>query len=406
MAVLERAQDYGQELRPMFRVMLEGRPLGDNVSQFIQRIEYESAEGIIDVAKFTVSNPNFVMSSRNVFVPGLEMDIFMGYGEANLERIGRVVLRRPKVTFPLDGTPMLEVIGYTKDFLMRERRPKSGKAVAQRKGEPKQKPVSWEGFSLKEMIDVKASDWNMEPDVDNIPWGASTNAIQPISLSDYEYLQSLANITGSYFWIDYDAKISKWKLHFKAGGDRDVAVQDKTFEFIYNFGDFSTLLNFEPQFMYDDHYTQIRVQAPMKHPYLGVIGYEDILLVEDEETEPAPVFSREPEELKKDWKDAESIRLFVGDYSFHVATPVWIWKASALEDWARQWWRKMRTHFITGNGSVIGHPALKARQVHKLTGLGKPWDGEYYFSRVRHIMAEGEGYRCEFSARKKLPKGK
>ena len=53
-----------------------------------------------------------------------------------------------------------------------------------------------------------------------------------------------------------------------------------------------------------------------------------------------------------------------------------------------------------GSGLVVGVEKLRARQFHKLSGLTAQLDGKYYFSKVRHVMSESEGYSCTFFARK------
>jgi hypothetical protein len=53
-------------------------------------------------------------------------------------------------------------------------------------------------------------------------------------------------------------------------------------------------------------------------------------------------------------------------------------------------------------GTVIGIPTLRSRQIHQLAGLGARLDGFYRFTNVKHKMAAGEPYVCEFTAHKIL----
>ncbi len=55
--------------------------------------------------------------------------------------------------------------------------------------------------------------------------------------------------------------------------------------------------------------------------------------------------------------------------------------------------------FITGRGSVIGNPELRARMVIELKGLGKRFSGKYYVTSATHTIDAG-GYRTDFEVKR------
>jgi hypothetical protein len=55
--------------------------------------------------------------------------------------------------------------------------------------------------------------------------------------------------------------------------------------------------------------------------------------------------------------------------------------------------------FITGRGGCNGNPALKARTVIELKGLGARFSGSYYVTSVTHTI-DSSGYRCDFEVKR------
>lgn len=411
----------GEDLAPNYILEVEGHELRSDVTQFISKVEYESADGIIDVAKVTAMNPDHILSSSKVFAPGNEMNIYMGYGPAHVRLVGRVVLMKPEISFPQGGIPLLEITGYTRDYLMRETRPdpeikaresqlKERISAIKGKGSQKRKKhlrnllkrlkqaVVYTDASVREIVEDRAMGHGFSLDVDDAPWPKGT-LTQPARLSDFDLIQGLANQTGFLFWVDYDFERG-WTLHFR-DPDGDLSVQDTEYTFRWNQGDKSTLNFFEPKMIFQDHFTELRVRGRLHLPS-GKIQEVEVPVVEPSETEADPHYAQAIEELEIDFESAEAVKLFIGDYSFAIKPKTEFRSRAAMEVWASQWFRRTREQFIVGNGSVMGLESLRARQIHSLEGMGIPYDGRYYFSKVRHISDRDSGYHCEISARKVL----
>lgn len=391
------------DLAPNYVLEIAGRELKSDVTQFISQLEFESADGIVDKATITAMNPDSILSSAKVFAPGNEMDIYFGYGPGGgTQFVGRVVLMAPKVRFPEDSSSMIEIAGYTRDYFMKDQRPVPKDAATQWLAgtkQTKQCPVR-KNVTIREVIEDKCLPYRFYQDVDDVPLPREA-VLQPARMSDYELVQGLANLTGYLFWVDYDPKKKIWVLHFKDPLG-NLRVQNKEYTFRRDQGNKTTLLSFDPEMVFQGHYTALRVQTTDRRPGPSFGKLMEATPIEELGVEEDTDYTGAVEEMDKDLGSAETVRIFIGDYSFAMRTNVEFYSESALELYASQWFRRMREQFIVGEGRVIGLETLMARQIHRLEGMGKPYDGRYYFSRVGHLFVRDEGYHCNFSARKVL----
>lgn len=382
----------------------DGNELPVSITQYVQRIEYESADGIVDTAKLTISNPDFKISESNLFMPGNELDIYLGYGPrqvgvegSRLKHIGRIILTRPKVSFPVDGMPTVEVTGYTKDFSMRERRP----VVKPVRSKSKKRNVVYTDTTIAEIVSDICQEYRFVEDIDDANWPKG-GIVHPARLSDFDVCQAIANAVGFTWWVDWDRDKRSWALHFKST-DNLKEFQDKKYDFTYGTGKGAALLSFEPEMAFDDHFTEIIVQAPNPNPGTKRSQpFIEVPIVEEKDQDADPTWTGTPEKLEGNIESAEALKLFLGDYSFKVIPKATLRNQAQLAEWAKQYFRKMREFFIVGDGEILGLETLMARQVHTLSGMGKPYDGDYYFTRVRHVLDNASGYMCEFSARREV----
>jgi len=391
---------------PNFNIRVQGYKLDQRVLQFIKTVEVERSDSIVDQCKISMVDPNGIVSSSKVFAPGNEIEIDVGW--KNLLNVGRFILMPAKVSFPLDGNQTYDITGYSRDFFLGESRPETGNAIPQKKGQKRDHPTMWEDATVEEILESIAERWGLTLEVDPVKIQPG-NIIQGAKTTDLEFLHILSNLSGMVFWIDYDpyGEGKGWYLHFR---DSDKVYQEQIpmRKYQYNAGDKSTLLNFEPDVLFQSHWTQLRVQAAIRHPLLGVIGNEDVLVAVDSKTAEGWEIAYEGELLEQipdDVEDpsAEAVKILIGDYSFRVIPYQEIKSRADLEVWALGWFARNRNEFIVGNGAVIGDPELDCRQIHELRGLGPMFDGRYYFSRVRHLLEADRTYQCEFTARKVLP---
>ncbi|MGD9749377.1 MAG: phage late control D family protein [Acidimicrobiia bacterium] len=394
-------------LNPNFSIRVGDTELEAGVRALIESVEYESADGIADVAKIVAKNPNFILSDRTVLAPGNEVSIFMGYG-GELSHIGRVRIYKVRPTFPQAEMPTIEITGYTRDHEMMHNSPPqaapAGRAGGRRRGARRAQSQSGRRFrNLKysEAVEQRAADYNFSTDIDPTP-EAPTDFIQKAGMSDYDFVNGLANLTGFLFWVDGDEN-GEWTLHFK--DPERLNEQETRYRFEYNLGDLSTLFQFQPEFLVSEAIAQIRVRV--QDPTTGQV-FEAEFTEDNLEGSPELLFDPsadlETETVEMAPETATAVQLYIGDYSFEEITNRRFASEADAVRWARQWFRRSRENFIQARGFAIGVEAVRARQVHEVNGVGIMYDGLYYFSRVKHRCDGQDGYTIDFNGRKQTPR--
>lgn len=419
---------------PNFSIRVSGAEIPLGVRQLVQVVEYESADGYADALKLTVLDPDFLppkklpsvgtlgalnasgMSTRlvdnKIFQPGNEITVAFGWG-SQLKHVGRAVIRKQRPNFPSDQIPTIEVIAYTKDVVMMDNAPQppeesvspgSSQRISQSNRKKGQRNFVQKKFS--DVVKERAEEYGFIWDGD-VTKEKPADFTQKVGMTDYDMVNGLANITGYVFWVDGDAD-GKWTLHFKDPEKMDASdVQDKKYTFKYNDGDFSSLLTFEPEIATQGSVTEL--WATTLNPQTG----EEIKVRIKEENDDAPEVLAEvsgdtlrlvDQALNAPHTTGSDIKLYMNDFSFEQKANRRIDNEADLEAWARQWFRRQRENFIIARGTTIGTEHLMARQTHRIQGVGPTLTGDYYFSRVRHIMSAETGYMCEFTARKVVPR--
>jgi phage protein D len=393
---------------PNFAIRVGNTELEAGLKQLVERVEYESCDGMADVFKMTAINPNFSISDLRILLPGNEISVYMGYG-GELGYIGRAVIYKHRPHFPRDGMPTIEIIGYSKSHEMMHNSPPqaapAGRTGGRRRGGRRQQQSQsgrrFRNMKYSDAVAQHAFDYSFDIDVDESP-EAPTDFIQKSGMSDYDFVQGLANLSGFLFWVDADEN-GRWTLHFKDPERLDN--QDIRYRFEYNLGDTSTLLSFDPEFLVTEAIAAIRVRV--QDPITGQvfeaefnednIGDAPEILFQDEEDQTLEV-DRAP-------GSGTAVQLYIGDYSFEeIANRRFRSEADAIR-WARQWYRRQRDNFINSRGMSIGVEPVRARQIHDISGVGMVYDGPYYFSRVRHMCTKDDGYTMDFNCRKQTTRG-
>jgi phage protein D len=434
---------------PNFRIQVEGADVPAGIRRLVERVEFESSDGMADLMRVTFRDPTLIqpkgartmgpvgggggaspLSLRDikVFQPGNEMSLWAGYG-TKLRHIGRVVIRKVRPNFPRNEIPTVEVIGYSKDSVMIDNAPRAKrdppvnewapntpytKPKAKGKKRKKAQPKAANGRAFKDTtfadaVRERAREYGFDvSDVDETPDKSAPHTfIQKVGLSDYDFIKGLSNITGYFFWVDADEN-GTWKLHFKnpATLRRDV-LQDKVYTFVYDNKNLGSLMDFEAELALAGAITKL--QARVKDPKTGRI-LEAVFDEENEET-PDPLavvqddveFDVEGNVLQGEYKSASTVKLFIGDYSFQISANRRFRTEAELISWAKQWYRRQRENFVLSHGTIIGVEDVMARQIHKLKGLGMGLDGEYFFTNVQHAISNNGGYELTCTMRKVVP---
>lgn len=371
----------GDTLTPNWQMRVNETFVGDEITRFVQAVEFESADGMADLVRLRCVNPESFLSDAKVFQPGNEIAIFFGYGVGLMKYVGTCSIVRCVPNYPQEGAPTLQVVGYSRDHEMMDTEPAYGK-----------QRIDY-GRNYGEAVWKVASRYGFNTDIDKTS-SSNRSLIQKAGMKDYEFVKGISNIIGYLLWVDADIT-GKWWLHLR--NPKGLNEQEKKYTFRYSFGDPGSLLTFTPELLVKGAKTNLVVVA--KDAETGTMFKAEINenYVDTPEMDASGVFT---EPLEKTYSSASSIKLYFNDYSLDVVTGKKFTAQAEVVDWAQQWFRRMRENFISSQGRIIGNEYVMARQTHNIEGIGPAYDGEYYFSRVKHIFSESEGYVCDFNARK------
>lgn len=410
---------------PNFELSVAGANVPDGIRQLVQRVEYESSDGMADLLRIIFRDPKIIkpkgltppgplsgigpggggsgtdlaLRDTRVFQPGNLITVRMGYG-SDLKHIGGAIIRKVRPNYPRDDIPTVEVIAYSKDSLMMDNAPEGSKKKKGKGGRV------FKDATFADAVRDRARDYGFDGaflDVDDTPDSAH-NFIQKVGLSDYDFVRGLSNITGFFFWVDCDED-GKWTLHFKNPDTlkRDV-LQDKVYTFNYDRLNTGSLLDFEPELAIQGATTKLQVKV--KDPKTGRML--EATFEEENDESPDVVVSAGTlravdEVLEGEYTTASDVKIFIDDFSFEARANRRFKTEAELIAWARQWFRRNRENFVLSSGTIIGVETVFARQIHNLNGLGMGLDGEYFFSNVSHVMDKDSGYELECNFRKVVP---
>jgi len=413
------ADAIGGDFAPTFDLKVNNTPVSAGVRALINSVEYEHVDGMADVLKIVASDPLDtagvrMLSDSKLFAVGNEITVAYGYFGGVIENVGRAMIRKLRPVYPQTGVPTLEIIGYTRDVLMMDNAPiplkerktkkKRGKTVETDELKDSKAGRRFVNQRYSDAVIARAEDYNFIPDVDVTP-DTPHDFIHKAGMTDYDFVKGISNITGFYFWVDYDFDQVGWVLHLK-NPETYIEPQEKEFNFKYAQGEYSTLLTFEPELAIQDSTTTLYVEVvdPLSGRNL------EVKIEDPSEAAPDPSDPASPdlidhsgdgsEKLEHDYGWAGGVKLYLGDFSFEIKTNRRFRDENELQFWATQWFRRQRENFILSSGRTIGVEALRCRQIHRFSGVGVAFEGRYVFNKLRHIFTSGGGYECEFNARK------
>lgn len=398
---------------PTFSLKVNDKSVKDGVRALITLVEYESIDGMADMSKIVIADPLDVAGRRlitdsTLFAPGNELTLSFGYYGSTVENVGRTIIRKVRPDFSDSGVPSVEIIGHDASCQMMDNAPvplterKVTKKATKKSPERVELKDSKAGRRFKDQkysdaVKQRAEDYGFLVDVDESP-DPGQDFIHKAGMTDYDFVKGLANLTGYFFWVDYDFDKFGWTLHFK-NPETYIEPQDKEYDFKWGRGDYSTLFSFEPELAITGSMTKLQVVS--KDPRSG--NTINVTLTEKNDQSPELIYtggSEDEEKVDEDYSTSAGVKLYLNDFSFEIRTDRKFYSEAELAAWAQQWYRRNRENFVMSEGRLIGVESLRARQIHKLSGLGVAYTGRYVFNRVRHTFSPDSGYQCDFSARK------
>lgn len=360
------ARDY---FAPVFAIKINGSQLPADVARNFTSVSVDQELGKPDHFSLTIANPYPQMpwtggDRANLIREGTAIEIDMGYVDhLELKFSGEITSISP--SFPESGTPTVQVEGYSRAHWL------IGGS----------KTRTFQNMTDKQIVERIAAEVKLSPKVD--PTGDPHPYVIQYNQTDMEFLTQRAR------GIRFEVLVVNTDLIFRKAEEDET----KTYTLVWGHPreeidlskNLMPLRSFNPSLNTLQQVSEVIVRG--QHPTTNETiegrageGDEDTKMG-GTQTGPqvaAQAFGRRKEQI-------------------HVDTP--ILSEQEATSLARAIYNDRALQLVTGTGSTIGLPRMRAGQVVELLGLGKRFDGDYYITRSAHSINSG-GYQTTFSVRR------
>lgn len=354
---------------PHFEVKVGSRNLPRDVVFDITTVSYKDSIDEIDSFQITINNwdaanLNFKYSDKDTFDPGATVELSMGYfGQGGMRKMltGEITSLAP--TFPSGGQPTLAIGGVNELHRLRTKQ-ETHSYFKKTDSQIAQEVAGRLGIQLA-----------TRPRSDEVTY----DFVMQKNQYDILFLMERARHIGYDIFIDESGGTPV--LHFQPSD----SVQQVVFDLTYG----RTLIEFTPHLSTANQVGSVRVDSW------------------DDTNKKVITASAKRSELSTKGVGAAGNQAAI-DRSFQNRTEVITRhpvqsekeaKTLALESLERN-----AKDMLTGSGSTIGLPDLRAGTVLMLAGLGKRFSGRYFVTGTTHTIGDG-GYTTQFECRREELKG-
>lgn len=438
---IDRFVQIGDDAAPDFDITISGRNAGratqlfEAVRPLISAVSYEEDESMSSMFELTCINqpdtgPGKPVNWRAVidskaFSEGNAIDLFMGYGGVR-RFIGRTDIVKWLPQFPESGPGVFMIKGFDGRHRMQKGnqfKTKKGKATRTRKRKtfysnlPDESIVKKIAEKYGYGVNVDATEISRrkvvvtkQVDVQDpnrifglVKASRSKEVIrkvfqtrvQPADMTDWAFLQKLAKINRFDLWVDFDQTKNRYVVNFKKRPDAGQAE----FLFTYNGRD-GSLISAEPDFAIQEQPTDVSVlyyDTRLKQVQRTTIN--DLNAAENVNFRSA---SQGNFEAKKTISRGARVRFTAFGQTLEAIADRPFRSKKEAETFVKNWLRERERDFLILKGKVVGIETLRPRQIHQFEGMSARLDGFYRFTQVKHTMAPGQIYNCDFVAYKVL----
>jgi uncharacterized protein len=356
---------------PAFQVQLQDRALAQNVVRDVTQVSYRDNIKEIDSFEITINNwdareRGFKYSDGDLFIPGKEVALWMGYYGRNQLRLmlkGEITALRP--TFPAAGQPTLTITGL--DVLHRFR--------------TKQATHTYQQMTDSEIARQIGN--RLGTTVRTDPEAAAQEERYPYLIQKNEYdiifLLQRARLEGYDLLVEevpQNGRAQESRLYFGPSVD----LREVSFRLRYG----ATLIDFQPNLDTANQVGEVRVQAW------------------DQEQKRKIEYTARRSQLKTRGVGSRGgqpqIERAFGKRQEVLAHGRVLSKREA-QRLATERLELIAKNLLTGSGSVVGLPDLRAGTVIRLEGLGDRFSGRYFVTATTHTIGDG-GYTTSFECRR------
>lgn len=383
---------------PNFTVRLDGEPLPTAMRAAIMSVRHQDGMEGADRVELTLANDRLQWLDHPLLQVDTKFELELGYAPGPLTLVFTGEITGIETSFPSSGVPTVRVIAH--DFLQRLTIGSKDRAFAL--------SIPCIGkFPLPDpYVAMLVSATNLlVPVVD--PSGAAvsflalalTYAIDPLEAkksiriqqsSDFDFLSALARENGWDMFIDHSESPRGYALHFQ------FAIREYSAALRLRWG--ASLVEFSPRIS-----TVGQVAAVATRIFISSIKLEIVIVLGWD-------FDRAAFDLQIYPGLGDLEALLGSDKSRGTLRIDAIGPATAPKRILGELLPRLNNR-LTGSGTTIGNPEIRAGMVIGIDGVGDQFGGLYRVTQATHTIDSG-GYRTAFEARKEvwfgslpLPKG-
>lgn len=385
---------------PDFRIEIDGKNLPSALRGCLSSVSYQDGMEGADRVEVTFANPDLRWLGEPLLWVDKKFRLFIGYQPGSPDEVFYGEITSVEPTFPVSGMPTIKVVAH--DFLQR--------LTHGRKDRGFQIKIPTIGnFPLPDAVaaSIVSAENLLIPYPDPIggplsvllniatylvaPQIAQLGVPLQIGQSDFDFLKELARGNGWEMYIDHNADPKGYVLRFKS------FFQDYTSTLSLKYGE--SLVDFTPKIttVGDIFGVSARIWIPTIQMEFAIIVSWDYdravfnLMV-------YPNLIGELDDILGPENASKTLSI----------KPVGF--PNTLREILSVLLPRLNNR-LTGSGSTVGDPQIKAGNVIQIEGIGDQFGGLYRVTSATHTL-DGSGYRTQFEARKEvwfgsipLPKG-
>ena len=349
---------------PDFEVVLDGRPIPAELRAAVTGIRFDEALEGADRVEVQLADPGLALIDHPLLELRLPLRLALGYRPGTLTEVFTGTVTGVEPALPAGGVPTITLSAHdhTQRLMLAT----------------KQRGFAW--YHTDTVIAAIVAAENgllLDTDVGAVAAGGlglfDERPRYQHKQSDYEFLRQLATQQGMDLWVDGD------RLNFKLLRPGAPAA-----DLELRWG--ASLLDFAPRLTSIGQIAAVNVRLwveALKTQLTVMLGWDGQRL----EVRVAVGIPDEPDE-------PVGAVLELPDYPLETAVDAISWAVGEL--------RRRLNAQLTGQGSAIGDPRLRAGRVIALGGVGRRYSGATYrLTSVAHSL-DGGGYRTGFQVRREV----
>lgn len=373
---------------PSFTVKLNGEPLPTAMRASVTGVRHQDGLEGADRVELSLANPGLAWLDHPLLQVDTGFELQIGYAPDPLETVFVGEITGVNATFPSSGVPTLTVVAH--DFLQRLTVGAKDRMFAL--------AIPCIGrFPLPDPLiaELVGATNLLVPVVD--PAGAAlsfltlvaTYAIDPMEAkrsirvqenqSDFEFLAGLAKENGWEMFIDHTAEPKGFRLRFR------FLIQPDPPDLVLRWG--HSLTEFTPRITNVGQVAAVSARiwvAALKLELVVVLGWD---------------YDRAAFDLQV-FPGLGSLETVLGLKAKSTLVIDAVGPATVPKKLLSELLPRLNNR-LTGSGSAVGDPAIKAGRVVQLDGLGEQFGGLYRVTTSTHTI-DGSGYQTTFEVRKEV----